>query len=102
VRNEEVLQRVRQEKIVLQKLNRRKTTWSDHIFRRDFLLKQVIEGKIKGRIGMTGIRGRRRKQLLGNFKEKRVLEIERGSIRSQSMEKPLWKSLRTCRNSRVV
>jgi hypothetical protein len=38
--------------------------------RRNFLLKHVIEGKIEGRIEMTGRRGRRRKQLLDDYKEK--------------------------------
>ena len=36
------------------------------------LLKHVIEGKIEGRIEVTGRQGRRRMQLLDNFKEKRV------------------------------
>ena len=68
VRNE-VLQRFSQEKIVLQTVNRRKATWTDHISLRVCLLKHVIEGKIKGRIEVaTGIRGRRRKKLLDNFK----------------------------------
>jgi hypothetical protein len=31
----------------------------------------VIEGKLEGRIEMTGRRGRRRKQLLDNLKEKK-------------------------------
>jgi hypothetical protein len=31
----------------------------------------VIEGKLEGRIEMTGRRGRRRKQLLDDLKEKR-------------------------------
>jgi hypothetical protein len=42
---------------------RRKANWIGHILRRNCLLKHVIEGKIKGRIEMTGRRGRRRKQL---------------------------------------
>jgi hypothetical protein len=49
-----------------------------------------------GRIEMTGRRGRRSKQLLDDLKEKRILEIERGNTRSQSMEISLWKRLRTC------
>jgi len=69
---------------------------------RGCILKHVIEGKIRGKIEVTRIRGRRRKKLLKNFKAKRVLEIERGSIRSHSMEKPLWKRLRACRNARVA
>jgi hypothetical protein len=38
--------------------------------RRNCLLKDVIEEKIEGRIGVTEIRGRRCKQLLGDLKEK--------------------------------
>jgi hypothetical protein len=34
-------------------------------------LKRVIEGKIEGRIEVTGRRGRRRKRLLDDFKEMR-------------------------------
>ena len=36
---------------------------------RNYLLKQVIEGKIEGRIEVTERRGRRCKQLLDDLKE---------------------------------
>jgi hypothetical protein len=39
--------------------------------RRNCLIKHVIEGKIEGRIEVTGRRGRRGKQLLDDDKEKR-------------------------------
>jgi hypothetical protein len=39
--------------------------------RRNCLLQQVIEGKIKGGIEVTGKRGRRRGKLLDNFKERK-------------------------------
>jgi hypothetical protein len=82
VRNE-VLQRFSQKKIVLQTVDRRKATWTDHLSRSDCALKHVFERKTKGSLEMTtGIRGRRRKKLLDNFKEKRLLKIEKGSIRS--------------------
>jgi hypothetical protein len=58
----------------------------------------VREGKLKGRIEMTGRRGRRRKQLLNDLKEN-ILEIERGSNRSHCVENSLWKRLRTCRKT---
>jgi hypothetical protein len=45
--------------------------WTGHILRRNCLLKHVIEGKIEGRIKMTGRRGIRRKQLLDDLKENR-------------------------------
>jgi hypothetical protein len=56
----------------------------------------VIEGKLEGRIEMTGRRGRRRKQLLDDLKGKeKILEIERGSTRSHTVENSLWKRLQT-------
>jgi hypothetical protein len=71
VRNEEVLHRVKEERNIVHTIKRRKANWIGHILRRDCLLKQVIEGKLEGRIVMTGRRGKRRKQLLDDFKEKR-------------------------------
>ena len=42
-----------------------------HILRRNCLLKQVIEGKIKGLIEVTRRRGRKRKKLLDDLKDRR-------------------------------
>jgi hypothetical protein len=50
VRNEEVLQGVKVERNILHTINRIKINWIGHIWRRDCLLKHVIEGKIDGRI----------------------------------------------------
>jgi hypothetical protein len=52
-------------------IKRRKTDGIGHTLRRNCLLKHVIGGKIEGRIEVTGRRGRRRKQLLDDFKGKR-------------------------------
>ena len=38
--------------------------------RKNCLLQQVIEGKIKGQIEVTRRRGRRRKKLLGDLKDR--------------------------------
>jgi hypothetical protein len=48
----------------------RKTNWIGHILRRNCLLKHVTKGKIDWRKEMTGRRGRRRKQLLYDVKER--------------------------------
>jgi len=45
-----------------------KANWIGHIWRRKCLLKHVTEGKVEGRIEVTGTRGRRGKQLL-DFKQ---------------------------------
>jgi hypothetical protein len=71
VTNEEVLHRVKEERNIVHTIMRRKANWIGHILRRNCLLKHVIEGKLEGRIEMTGERGRRRKQLLDDLKEKR-------------------------------
>jgi hypothetical protein len=42
-----------------------------HILRTNCLLQQVIEGKIKGEIEVIGRRGRRRRKLLDDLKERR-------------------------------
>ena len=77
--------------------HRRKANCIGHILRRNYLLKHVIEGKIAGRIEVMERRGRRRKQLLGDTEEnERVLEIERGSTRSHSVENSPWKRIWTC------
>ena len=62
VRNEEVLLRVNKQRNILHEIIKRKAKWIGHILRRNWLLKQVIEGKIK--IEVTRRQGRRRKKLL--------------------------------------
>ena len=69
-KNEEVVHRVKEERNVLHSIKRRKANWISHLLRRNCLLKQITEGKMGG----TGKRGRRRKELrkrddTGNWKE---------------------------------
>jgi hypothetical protein len=52
-------------------IRKRKANWIGHIFRRNCLLRQVIEGKIKGAIKVTGRLGGRRRKLLADLKERR-------------------------------
>jgi hypothetical protein len=66
VKNEEI--RVKEQRNILHEISKRKANWIGHIVRRNFLLRQVIEGKIKGGIEVTGRRGRRRRKLLDEFK----------------------------------
>jgi hypothetical protein len=69
--NEEMLHRAKEERNILHTIKRRKANWIGHILRRNCLREHVIEGKLEGRIEMIGRRGRKRKQLLDNLKEKR-------------------------------
>jgi len=48
-----------------------KANWIGHILRGNCLLQRVIEGKIKGGIEVKGGRGRRRRMLLDDLKERR-------------------------------
>jgi hypothetical protein len=49
VRNK-VLLRVKEQRNILHEISKWKANWIDHILRRNCLLRQVIEGKIKGGI----------------------------------------------------
>jgi len=49
VRKEEVLLGVKDQKNILHEISKRKANWIGNILRRNCLLQQAIEGKIKGR-----------------------------------------------------
>jgi hypothetical protein len=68
-------------------MKRRKANWIGHILRRNCLLKHVIEGRIEGRIEVT-VRGRRRKQLLDDVKEKRRY----WKLKAEALYRTLWKA----------
>jgi hypothetical protein len=71
VTNEEVLLRVKEKRNILHEIRKRKANWIGHVFRRNCLVKRIIEGKVKGEIEVTGRRGRRRRKLLDDLKERR-------------------------------
>jgi hypothetical protein len=89
VRNEEVLHRVKEERNILHIIKRRKANWIGHSLRRNCLLKHVIEGKLEGRIEMTGRRGRRRKQLLDDLKENKRY----WKLKEEALDRTLWREL---------
>ena len=68
MRNEE-LHRVKEARNTLQTTERRKSNSIGHILRRNCFLKHVTEGKMEGRIEVTGRRRRKRKQLLDGVKK---------------------------------
>jgi len=55
----------------IHEISKRKANWIGHILRRNCLLQRVTEGKIKVGIEMKGRRGRNRRMLLGDLKERR-------------------------------
>jgi hypothetical protein len=99
VRNEEVLLRVKEQRNILHEISKRKTNWIGHILRRTCLLRQVIEGKIKGGIEVTGRRGRKRRKLLDELKERRGYSHLKEKSLVHYVESLLWKRLWTCRET---
>jgi hypothetical protein len=71
VRNEEVLPRVKEQRNILREISKRKANWIGHILLRNCILQQIIKGTIKGGIDMTERRGRRRRKLMDDLKERR-------------------------------
>jgi hypothetical protein len=76
-----VLLRVSEQRNILHEIRKRKANWIGHILRRNCLLKQVIEGKIKGKIEVTRRRGRRRKKLLDDLGDRRgYFHLKEGTL----------------------
>jgi hypothetical protein len=69
-------------------INRRKAKWTDHILRKNCLIKLVIEGKRDGRIEVKGRGGRRRKQLLDDLKEKRGY----WKLKKEALDSTMWRT----------
>jgi hypothetical protein len=88
VRNEEVLHSVKEERNIVRTIKRRQANWIGHILCRNCLLKHVIEGKIEGRIEMTGRRGRRSKQLLDDLKEKKRY----WKLQEEALDRTQWRT----------
>jgi hypothetical protein len=86
VRNEEVLLRVKEQRNILHEISKRKANWIGHILRRNYLLRQVIEGKIKGGIEVTGRRGRKYRKLLDELKERRGYS----HLKEEALDRTLW------------
>jgi len=63
--------------------------WIGHILCRNCLLQRVIEGKIKGEIGVTRRRGRRRKKLLYDLKERRGYS----RLKEEAIDRTVWRAL---------
>ena len=62
--------------------------WIGHILWRKCLLKQVIEGKIKGVIEVTRRRGRRRRKVLDDLKDRRVYS----HLKEEALDRTMWRN----------
>jgi hypothetical protein len=88
VKNEEVLLRVKEQSNILHEISKWKANWIGHILRRNCLLQQVVEGKIKGGIEMAGRRGRRRRKLLDDLKERRGYS----HLKEEALNRTMWRA----------
>ena len=68
-------------------ISKRKANWIGHILRRNCLIKQVIEGKIKGDMEVARRRGRRRKKLLDDLKDRRGYS----HLKEEALERTMWR-----------
>ena len=87
VRNEEVLLRVNEKRNILHEIRKRKANWIGHVLRRNCILKQVIEGEIKGEMEVARRRGRRRKKLLDVLKDRR----ECSHLKEEALDRTIWR-----------
>ena len=87
-RNEGVLLRVKEQRNILHEIRKRKANWIGHILRRNCLLQGVIEGKIKWGMELTGRRGRRRRKLLDDLKERRGYF----HLKEEALDRTMWRA----------
>jgi hypothetical protein len=96
VRNE-LCRRVKEDWNILKITKSRNINWIGRTLRINCLTKHAIERMIEGKIEVTEIRGRRRKQLLDDLKEKRVYWKLKGGTRSYALEEAMDRRLTECR-----
>jgi hypothetical protein len=75
---------VSEQRNILHEIRKRKANWIGHIY----LLKEVIEGKIKGRIEGTRRRGRRRKQFLYDLGDRRGYS----NLKEEALDRIKWRN----------
>jgi len=72
---------------ILHEIRKRKANWIGHILHRNCLLKHVIEGKIKGEMEVARRRGRRRKKLLDDLKDRRGYS----HLNKEALDRTMWR-----------
>jgi hypothetical protein len=80
--------RVSEQRNIIHGIIKRKANWIGHILRRNCLLKQVIEGKIKRQIEVTRRQGRRRKKLLDDLKDSRRY----CELKEEAVDRTVWRN----------
>ena len=73
---------------ILHEIRKRKANWIGHILRINCFLQRVIEGKMKGGIGVVGSRERRRRKLLDDLKEWRGYS----HLKEEVLDRTRWRA----------
>jgi hypothetical protein len=73
---------------MLHEIGKREANWIGHILRRNCLLKQVIEGKIKGEVEVTRRRGRRHRKVLDDLKDRKGYS----HLKEEDLDKTTWRN----------
>jgi hypothetical protein len=79
---------VKEQRNILHEISKGKANWIGHILHRNCLQKQVIEGKIKGEMEVARIRGRRRKKLLDDLKDRRGY----CHLKEEALDRTVWRA----------
>jgi hypothetical protein len=88
VRNEAVLLRVKEQSNILHEISNQKANKIGHILHKNCLLQQVLVGKIKGRIEVTGRQGKRHRKLLDDLKERRG----NSHLKGETLDRTVWRA----------
>ena len=80
--------RVNEQRNILHEIRKRKDNWIGHTLLRNCLLKQVIEGKIKGEMEITRRQGRRCKKLLDDLKDRRGYS----HLEEEALDRTVWRN----------
>jgi hypothetical protein len=88
VRKEDVLLTVTEQRNMLHEKRKQKANRIGYILRTNCLLQRVIEGKIKGGIKVSRRRGRRRRKLLDDYKERRGYS----HLKEEALDRTMWRA----------
>ena len=80
--------RVNEYRNILHEVRKGKANSIGHILRRNCFPKQFIEGKIKGEMEVTRRRGRRRRKLLDDLKDRRGYS----HLKEEALNRTMWRN----------
>jgi hypothetical protein len=86
-KKKKVLLKVKEQINILHEIRKRKANCIGHILLRNCFLQRVTEGKVQGRIEVTGRQGRRRRKLLDDLKKRRGYS----HVKEEAQDCTMWR-----------